>query len=231
MNRNKCPGCGLVNAEADQTCRRCGAALLENEFDDSSAEASPQSAADFDEAKPKRTILRRLVWILGTTLILLFVWFLSLLASSERLGPERRKTVADAVAILDQNGFGREAWVLRNLVTYRQTDNWWNGYVGHHEAYAATNFPFEIVTLYPQFFEKTIDDNERAAILLHEACHLFGSGEESALEQTWRNKQRLGWTAEKYGRTSEAWNHTRQLTLTSAPQLFKCGPDGQSDCF
>jgi hypothetical protein len=180
---------------------------------------------------PKRGIVRRLIWILSTTLILLFAWYLSLLASSHRLGFDRRKVVENAVMVLEQKGFGKEAFVLRNLVTYRDTDNWWNRSVGHHDAYAATNFPFEIVTLYPEFFEKTVDDTERAAILLHEASHLFGSGEKSALEQVWHDKQQLGWTAEKYGSISEVWKNTRRLTVSHVPKLFICGSDGQSDCF
>jgi len=139
--------------------------------------------------------------------------------------------VENAVIALEQKGFGKEAFVLRNLVTYRETDNWWNRSVGHQDAYAATNFPFEIVTLYPEFFEKTVDDTERAAILLHEASHLFGSGEESALEQVWYDKQQLGWTAAKYSSISEVWGNTRRLTVSNVPKLFICGPDGQSDCF
>src|SRR5688572_22643720 len=205
MNRNKCPNCGLVNSTADEICRRCGESLM----------AAPESEPDESESDQvkKRGIGRRLIWIFGTTLILLFAWYLSLLASSNHLGYDRRKTVDDAVMVLEQKGYGKESFVLRNLVAYRDTDNWWNNSIGHHEAYAATNFPFEIVTLYPQFFEKTVDDNERAAILLHEACHLFGLGEDASLERVWRDKQRLGWTAEKYGRISEAWNNTRQLTM------------------
>ena len=221
MNRNKCSSCGLVNSTADEMCRRCGASLL----------GQPAPESDNEKVEAKRGTVRRLIWITGTTLVLLFVWFLSLLASSDHLGYDRRKTVDNAVMALEHRGFGREAFVLRNLVTYRQTDNWWNRSVGHHDAYAATNFPFEIVTLYPEFFEKTVDDNERAAILLHEACHLFGSGEDSALERVWRNKQQLGWTAEKYSSISEAWNNTRRLSINRVPKLFKCGTDGQSDCF
>ena len=221
MNRNKCSHCGLVNSTTDQMCRRCGASLL--------GEPAPESVSE--GVKPKRGSVRRLIWILSTTLILLFAWYLSLLASSDRLGFDRRKVVENAVIALEQKGFGKEAFVLRNLVTYRETDNWWNRSVGHQDAYAATNFPFEIVTLYPEFFEKTVDDTERAAILLHEASHLFGSGEESALEQVWYDKQQLGWTAAKYSSISEVWGNTRRLTVSNVPKLFICGPDGQSDCF
>lgn len=220
MKPNKCARCGLVNAWEDRVCRRCAGPLM----------VSAALEAESDGGKPRRSLLRRLVWVVSTTLILLVAWYLSLLGSSEHLSYDRRKIVADAVSVLTQKGFGKEAFVLRNLVTYRGTDNWWNRAIGHHDAYAATNFPFEIVTLYPEFFEKTLDDTERAAILLHEASHLLGSGEEGALEKTWRDKQRLGWTAERYGPSSEAWNNTRQLTMNQVPQLFICGPDGKSDC-
>lgn len=224
MNRNKCSRCGLVNSISDEMCRRCGTSLV-------GQPASESAEVQGEGVKPKRAIVRRLIWILGTTFILLFAWYLSLLASSEHLGFDRQKTVDSAVMVLEQKGFGKETFVLRNLVAYRQTDNWWNRSLGHHDAYAATNFPFEIVTLYPEFFEKTVDDNERAAILLHEASHLFGAGEDSALDRVWRDKQRLGWSGEKYSSMSEAWNNTRRLTVNRVPELFKCGSDGQSDCF
>ncbi len=221
MIRNKCARCGLVNPTADEICRRCGALLGEK----------PPADLAGDEAKSKRGILRRLLWVLGTTSILLFGWYLSLLASSEPLQSDRRQTLDNAIGLLEQRGFGSEAFVLNNLVAYRQTDNWWNQSIGHHDAYAATNFPFQVVTLYPEFFDRTVDDTERAAILLHEACHLFGSGEDAALERVWREKHRLGWDAEKYSSTSEAWNNTRQLTMNRFPGFFKCGADGHYDCF
>ena len=217
MDRNKCARCALINLRSDQNCRRCGASLV-------------ATVANEPSDAPRRSVLRRLIWIASTTFVILFAWYLSLLVSSEGLSLERRKILEDAILVLDGKGFGKEAFVLRNLVTYRGTDNWWNRYVGHHDAYAATNFPFEIVTLYPEFFDKTIDETERAAILLHEANHLFGSGEDSTLERVWRDKQHIGWTADKYGTTSEAWNNTRQLTRNRVPELFRCGSDGQSDC-
>jgi hypothetical protein len=49
-----------------------------------------------------------------------------------------------------------------------------HNYVGHQTAYAATNFPFAVVTLYPTFFKYAVDDIERATILLHESYHLLG---------------------------------------------------------
>ena len=119
--------------------------------------------------------------------------------------------------------------MLRHFAHFRGTDNWWNRYMGHREAYAATNFPFEIVTLYPEFFDVSTDDNERAVILLHESYHLFGHGEAATLEGVWRNKSKLDWTAEKYEKT-KVWKNTREATLSLVPELFRCGPDAQSDC-
>jgi hypothetical protein len=163
------------------------------------------------------------------TLVLLFAAYMSLLLTSEDLPYERRQSVKSAIAVLEQKGFTRQAFVLSHLVKYRATDNWWNGYVGHQSAYAATNFPFEVVTLYPEFFDTAVDDTERAAILLHESHHLFGSGEPAALEGVWRSKQQLGWTAARYGAT-KVWANTRDLTAISVPVLFSCGSDGHGDC-
>jgi hypothetical protein len=220
MSRNKCLRCGVVNVATDKTCRRCGASL--NGVD--SAENDLPG-----EPVKRRGIGRRLLWIAGTTTLLLFIAYMSLLLTSDDLSYDQRQTVNAAITLLEQNGFGKQAFVLNRLVRYRGTDNWWNRYVGHHDAYAATNFPFEVLTLYPEFFQHSVDDNERAAILLHEAYHLLGSGEEAALEGVWRNKQRLGWTAEKHSLT-KVWINTRDLTMAQVPNLFSCGQDGKSDC-
>jgi len=220
MNRSKCSRCGLVNSDSDKICRRCSATL--------SAEASVAEAPAV-EKEQKRGLGQRLLWIVGTTLLLLFAWYLSMLLTSEELDLDRRQTVAHAIAILADKGFSKQAFLLNHLVKYRDTDNWWNRYVGHHDAYAATNFPFELVTLYPEFFDVAVDDTERAAILLHESYHLSGSGEAAALEGVWHNKQQLGWTAAKYGQT-KVWSNTREQTVTLAPALFQCGADGHSDC-
>ncbi len=225
MNRSKCPECGLVNPTSE-TCRRCGAALLADT--QQAPEELPVSVAVATPVGQRRRALRW-GWILGTTLILLFAAYMSLLLTSQELNLDQRQVVRGATAILEQRGFTREAFVLNHLVQYRRTDNWWNGYVGHHSAYAATNFPFEVITLYPEFFNVAVDDTERAAILLHESYHLFGSGEAAALEGTWRNKAKLGWTVDKYGRT-KVWINTKDLTLSSVPQLFTCGTDGHADC-
>ena len=178
----------------------------------------------------KRGFLKRLTWVLGATSFTLVIWYSSLLISSNGLQPGQRETVQNAIAVLNQQGFTRQAFILKHLTAFRDTDNWWNKYIGHREAYAATNFPFEIVTLYPEFFDLPVDDRERAAVLLHESRHLMGDGEDAALDFTWRNKQQLGWTADKYKQT-RLWNATEPLTKARFPFMFQCGLDGKSDCF
>jgi hypothetical protein len=181
-------------------------------------------------AKTKRHFKERLIWVAAMTAVLLFTFYMSLLLTSDDLGYQEREVVGRAVDILEQKGFGKEAFVIKRLAKYRSTDNWLNAYVGHRDAYAATNFPFEVLTLYPEFFNVSVDDEERAAILLHEAYHLMGYGEQAALEAVWRNKHKLGWTDAKYSQT-RVWKNTRELTMTQVPKLFHCGPDGTSDCF
>jgi hypothetical protein len=226
QSRQKCASCGLVNTGSDETCRRCGSPLGSDDA------TEPRSdAGAIEETRPQqRGLLKRLTWIVGATLIALLVFYVSLLASSDGLQPDQREAVRTAIAVLEQRGFSREVFILKHLAVFRGTDNWWNRYIGHRDAYAATNFPFEVVTLYPEFFTVPLDDNERAAILLHEASHLMGGGEEAALGNTWRNKQRLGWTADRYKQT-RLWYATEQLTRAQFPYMFKCGSDGQSDCF
>jgi hypothetical protein len=210
----------LVNLATDESCRRCQASLGYSQL----TEPAPD-----EELPKKRGLLRRLTWIIVASSILIFAFYLSLLLTSNDLGFQQREVVAHAINILEQKGFGKEAFVVNRLATYRSSDNWWNNYVGHRDAYAATNFPFEVLTLYPDFFQVPVDDAERAAILLHEAYHLLGSGEDDALERVWREKRRLGWTFERYGQ-SRVWRNTRELTMVHAPQLFQCGSDGKSDC-
>ena len=225
-SRQKCANCGLVNTGSDVSCRRCGSPLTGDE----AAEPPPVTEVAEEISTKKRGLLHRLTWIAGATIIVLLVLYGSLLISSNGLESDQREQVQKAIAVLEQHGFNREVFILKHLTVFRGTDNWWNRYLGHRDAYAATNFPFEVVTLYPEFFTVPVDDNERASVLLHESSHLLGSGEEAALGATWRNKRRLGWTVEKY-RQTRLWNATEQLTRAQFPYMFKCGSDAQSDCF
>lgn len=224
-SRRKCANCGLVNLPTDEQCRRCAALLTDEEPLDS---LPPETAPA--KAPKKRRLLQRIIWIVGATLIVLIIWYVSLLVSSDGLQTDQREKVNNAIALLQQAGFTREVFVLKRLAAFRATDNWLNAYVGHRDAYAATNFPFEVVTLYQEFFDVPVDDRERASVLLHEARHLLGDGEEAALDFTWHNKRRLGWTADKYSQT-RVWDATERLTKAKFPYLFQCGTDGKSDCY
>ena len=180
-------------------------------------------------APPPRGFVRSLLWIAGTTLTIIVLAFISLLITSDGLTSEQQRMVTEAITVVELGGFEREAMVLREVVFYRSTDNWWNRHVGHPNAYAATNFPFAVVTLYPGFFRVSVDATERAAILLHESHHVFGADERTALQRVWLDKRRLGWTEERYSRT-RVWRNTKEWTHGAIPVLFQCGDDQRSDC-
>jgi hypothetical protein len=241
-SNRKCAGCGLVNFASAAECKRCGVALGARDEDRPAPrafdapvlhEARASTAEDFgefDEAeKPKRGLLRRVSWVLTVTCAVVVAWHASLLLTSDAASMGQRLQVRGAVDLVERGGFGREAFLLRRLACFRTTDNWWNSAVGHGEAYAATNFPFEVVTLYPEFFKYPADDTERAVILLHEARHLSGADEHDALAYVWRERARLGWTREKYAQT-RVWKNVSEFTRRYAPELFTCGEDGRQDC-
>lgn len=219
MSSKKCAGCGLVNFAAEELCRRCGASL---------------DSVTVTEAVPvkngNRKLILRLLLTPAVIVIILLLAYLSLLFTSEPLTPEQRQALNRAIAVLEQKGFAQETFMLRRLTTFRATDNWLNRWAGHDDAYAATNFPFQVVTLYPDFFDIPADDVERAAILLHESYHLYGRGEETAFKSVWRDKKRLGWTRPTYGE-SRVWKNVSESTASFAPQYFRCGINGQSDCY
>ena len=160
-------------------------------------------------------VARRLLWLAGMIVLIVFLWSRSLLMTSEPISADQRQMVMQAIALLEQAGFSREVVMLRHFANFRATDNWWNLYLGHRQAYAATNFPLGVVTLYGPFFTVAVDDTERAAVLLHEAQHLSGAGEEEALQRVWAEKDRIGWTADKYGDT-RVWKNTKEWTESAA---------------
>lgn len=218
-NNRRCPNCGLMNFAVDGQCKRCGTALDET--------GAVQQV--IEESEKRRLPLKRLLFTPALILIVLFVWYVSLLATSEPISFEQKQVVHRAIKVLEEKGFTGEAFLLENFVSYRATDNWWNSWVGHASAYAATNCPFEVVTLYPDFFNVPIDDVERAMMLLHESYHLRGRGEPAAFGGVWRDKAKLGWTQGVYGQT-RAWRNVREFTGRYAPQLFTCGLDAKTDC-
>ena len=181
-----------------------------------------------DEPAPRR-LRTRVAWILSATCGVVFAWYASLLLTAGAPSMSQRLQVREAVGVVERGGFAREAFLLRRVSAFRTSDNWWNRAVGHGEAYAATNFPFEVVTLYPEFFKYPEDDTERAVVLLHEARHLSGADEHDAFASVWRDKARLGWTREKYAHT-RVWKNVEEFTRRHAPELFTCGRDLAGDC-
>ena len=222
MKSYKCAQCGLVNYSTNPTCRRCGFGGAT----ETAAEVEVESAA---QTAPSRRIIKGAAQIFAVVCGLLLIAYFSLTLTSNPLTSEQRQIVNRAIDVLDQQSFSGDAFLLRRLVNFRATDNWWNRWVGHGQAYAATNFPFEVVTLYPDFFTRASDDVERAMILLHETYHLRGYGEPQAHRQVWLQKHKLGWTQERYGQT-RVWKNVREFTAKFAPEMFRCGPDGHSDC-
>lgn len=225
MNR-KCTNCNLVNFADAEICRRCGELL--------SRFASPQRVEEPEEDFGKKLdagaiwFFKRFATAAGVAFILLVIAYCSMLYSATSLTAEQQKQVDEAIAILDERGFKEEVRWLR-WSAFRSTDNWFNAMTGHADAYAATNFPFEIITLYDGFFSETADRTEQAAVLLHEAQHLKGAGEPHAYAYVWRNRRKLGWTREKYLYT-KVYQNVQTATRQYAPFIFGCAGNKDSDC-
>lgn len=216
MNK-KCENCGLENYLTADSCARCSTRLV-------------KTAAQ----RPGTRSLLRMVFFrggicLGVCIAAVLGFYISLIYSAKPLGIEEKATIRAATRLLSQKGFTREAFMLSNLTVYRADDNWLNASVAKESAYAATNFPFEIMTIYPDFFAYPADETERAAILLHESRHLLGADEHDAYVFVWKHREHLGWTREKYG-ISPVWQGVLAQTREHAPELFACGETGRSDC-
>ena len=138
-------------------------------------------------------------------------------------------TVNRAIDLLESKGFESEVFLLRNVTTFRSSDNWLNQAAASENAYAATNYPFAIITIYPDFYTKTVDDTERAMVLLHEAQHLKNKSEAEAYGYVWSERQRLGWTTLTHG-TTPTFITVELQTRENAPDLFTCQSRAWNDC-
>jgi hypothetical protein len=216
MNK-KCVQCGLINYLSAQDCVRCGSGLGEIE------NISP------NRGFLKSSLAKRAAICVVVLVATILGFYGSLVLSADALEREQNRQLQAAIELLKQRGFTNEVILLKYLTVFRANDNWLNASVEKENAYAATNFPFEIITLYPDFFTYSTDDVERAAILLHEAKHLQGKDEREAYEFVWKNRKRLGWTFEEY-RSSMIWRETRKLTKEYSPNLFVCDFNDYGDC-
>lgn len=159
----------------------------------------------------------------------LVAFHLSLVATSTPLTTEERAAVERAIALLEKKGFQTEAFVLRNTATFSTTDNWLNRATEKEKAFAATNFPFQIITTYPDFYQRASDDTERAMILLHEARHMMAANEAEAHRYVWSHRRQLGWTQQTHGST-ETFITVEQQTRAELPEMFKCSNRNWNDC-
>lgn len=173
--------------------------------------------------------MRRVTVFVLVCIVAIGVFYSSLVFSAEPLSVQQSIQVDAAIDELDQHGFVYEAYLLRNLAVFRSNDNWLNASVAKENAFAATNYPFGIITLYPDFFTYPADSTERAAILLHEAYHLNGYDEKAAYDFVWRNRKYLGWTRDKYA-NSVVWQNVQRQTRDYSPHLFVCDFRTFSDC-
>lgn len=213
-----CPKCRFANFAAAVECRRCRFDIVEVS---AGAGRGPGGLA--------ARIVKRGLIVLFVCGLGLLGFYLSLIGSSKPLTYDEKKTVKTAIAVLEARGFTGDAFLLRRLTAFRGNDNWLNASTRFEKAYAATNFPVEIVTVYPDFFTVTGDDIERAAVLLHEAQHLKGADEKEAYEFVWKNRRQLGWTRETHG-ASVMWKNVRRQTKENVPALFVCEHNAYGDC-
>lgn len=165
----------------------------------------------------------------ANALLAVIVLFESLLITSLPLAPYQAEQVDRAISLLESSGFDREAFVLRNASIKRSSDNWLNSITEKENAFAATNMPFGILTIYPDFYSRTKDDSERAMILLHEARHMLGGNENDAYSFVWKNRSRLGWTQRTHG-AGEVYTTVELQTRANAPEIFNCPEKLWNDC-
>ncbi len=218
--KKRCPNCHLIHFPHSTECVRCQSGLIEVSTLQTDGAIKPSM---------KCTIIRRAAICVVVCFAALLGFYLSMIFTSASLKYDEKKQIQSAIKILDEKGFAGEVFLLKYLTSFRGNDNWLNASTKTENAYAATNFPFEIMTVYPDFFTYSTDDVERAAILLHEARHLKGADEKEAYEFVWRNRHKLGWTKEFYEH-SVVWQNVRKQTKEFAPNLFVCGSNEFGDC-
>src|ERR1051325_1607767 len=105
MSGAKCLECGLMNFAGAADCRRCGASL------------APAAEAD-EEKRPgiKKRIFKSALRVSGLAGFILFLWYASLIGTSEPVVLDQRKIVDNAISVLEKRGFSSEVFVLRNFV-------------------------------------------------------------------------------------------------------------------
>ena len=174
-------------------------------------------------------ILQQTATHAACAVLAVIAFYLSLVSSSLPPTPHQQEKIDDAIQLLADRGFSEEVFLLKGTATFRGTDHWLNSLTHKENAYASTNFPFQIVTLYGDFYTKAVDDTERAMVLMHEARHLMGEDENQAYAYVWRHRKQLGWKLETHGNT-ESYVTIEQQTREMAPEIFNCPDKPLEDC-
>lgn len=174
-------------------------------------------------------ILQQTTTHAASAVLAIIAFYLSLISTSLPPTKAEQNRIDSAIQLLANRGFSDEVFLLKGTTTFRGTDHWLNSFIEKENAYASTNFPFQIVTLYPDFYSKAVDDTERAMILLHEARHLMGEDENQAYAYVWRHRKDIGWTLKSHG-TTESYVTIEQQTREMAPELFNCPEKPWEDC-
>jgi hypothetical protein len=176
-----------------------------------------------------RDALHLLYRIFRAGLATLLVFYFTLIISSKPVSPAQAEKIDKAIELLEKKGFSTEVFWLRRVTLFRNSDNWLNSFAEKENAFAATNCPFGIITIYPDFYDRAKDDTERAMILLHEAQHLRGADEREAYRYVWQNRQKLGWIQLSHGMT-ETFVTIELQTRENVPELFNCPENLWNDC-
>ncbi len=174
-------------------------------------------------------ILQQTATHAASAVLAVIAFYLSLVSTSLPPTNYERQQIDSAIQLLANRGFSDEVFLLKGTTTFRATDHWLNSFVDKENAYASTNFPFQIVTVYPDFYSKAVDDTERAMVLMHEARHLMGENENEAYAYVWRHRKQLGWSMKTHGAT-ESYITIEQQTREMAPELFNCPEKPWEDC-
>lgn len=211
---HRCPSCYRPRTSEDQACSQCGTLI----------ESRPANSA-----RRHGRLFSRVAVCIGVCFLAVLIFYLSLIATSKPLQMDQRAIVSQNARLIRDAGFTSEARMLETIAVFRASDNWLNAATPKENAFAATNFPFAILTIYPDYFTYPIDDVERAAILLHEARHISGGDEKDAYKFVWLNRHKLGWTRDKYA-NSPVWRNVRKQTREFVPELFTCPGNDLDDC-
>jgi hypothetical protein len=174
-------------------------------------------------------ILQQTATHAAAAVLAVIAFYLSLISTSLPPTKAESQQIDRAIQLLADRGFSEEVFLLKGTTTFRATDHWLNGLTEKENAYASTNFPFQIVTLYADFYTKATDDTERAMILMHEARHLMGENENQAYAYVWKHRKQLGWSLATHGST-ESYVTIEQQTREMAPELFNCPDRSWEDC-